>query len=356
MSHLSNKDLLRVLEAVTVLNSGTGMATLPDRTLNCVLMLIPTSTMTAFDGFDSEGDYNGSLWYSPPASVPEQSVKLFGDLVHEHPYFQKVISTADENIFRTSDHIALSEFHKTSLFNEFYRLFKGESQMTSGFRLSPTSLVTCSIHRPNTDFVDSELEMLRLITPHLRAAFRNARDFENVSNERKYLSATVTRGLIVLGSSGETVFINDIAERLFQDWFVDFLPGQLPDAVGRFVLAEGEKFYSGEYNRPPVPFVIRRGNSELTIHLAFDTQPNETTLFIDERKESSTEDFRHLGLSERESEILYWMSKGKADREIALLCGISYRTVEKHAENVYIKLGVENRLAAVMAAVDKLPK
>ena len=99
-----------------------------------------------------------------------------------------------------------------------------------------------------------------------------------------------------------------------------------------------------------------RFDVQLNIRLAFDAQANELTLLMEERAERTKKDFQLLGLSERESEILYWMSRGKADREIALLCGISYRTVEKHAENLYTKLGVETRLAAVMAAVDKLPK
>ena len=48
------------------------------------------------------------------------------------------------------------------------------------------------------------------------------------------------------------------------------------------------------------------------------------------------------------------MSKGKTDAEIALLCEISPRTVEKHAEHLFIKLGVETRTAAVVAAIEKL--
>jgi len=354
MSHLLNKELVGVLEAIAVLNDGVGMNTLAERTLNCIQSLIPNSTMTAFDGLDPEGDYNGSLWYTPPATVPKERVELLAELLHEHPYCQDFFTTADERIFRLSDKLALSKFHKTTLFNEFYRLFDGESQIAAVFRLTPRSLVTCSLHRPKTDFTDSEVQRLRLITPHLKAAFRNAREYELVDNQRKYLSAAVTRGIIVLSADGEIGFINDIAQNHLTIWFDKGCPDRLPEVLVRHVREQGEKFRSEEYNRPPSPLVIRSGGAELIINLAFDTRTNELTLLLEERNERSKDDFQQLGLSARESEILYWMSKGKTDPEIALLCDISYRTVEKHAANLYTKLGVETRLAAVMAAVDRL--
>jgi DNA-binding CsgD family transcriptional regulator len=51
-------------------------------------------------------------------------------------------------------------------------------------------------------------------------------------------------------------------------------------------------------------------------------------------------------LSKREAETLQWVAKGKTNSEIALLLGITEKTVEKHLERVYRKLGVENRTMA----------
>ena len=53
-------------------------------------------------------------------------------------------------------------------------------------------------------------------------------------------------------------------------------------------------------------------------------------------------------LTPREREILEWVAAGKSDRQIAEILGTSIRTVQKHLENAYVKLGVENRTAAVM--------
>lgn len=55
-------------------------------------------------------------------------------------------------------------------------------------------------------------------------------------------------------------------------------------------------------------------------------------------------------LTPREKEVLAWLARGKTDRDIGQILGISARTVQKHLEHVYVKLGVETRTAAVLRA------
>ena len=57
-------------------------------------------------------------------------------------------------------------------------------------------------------------------------------------------------------------------------------------------------------------------------------------------------------LTTREGEVLSWLSKGKTNRDIAQILGLSPRTVDKHLEQIYAKLGVENRTAAAAIATD----
>lgn len=58
-----------------------------------------------------------------------------------------------------------------------------------------------------------------------------------------------------------------------------------------------------------------------------------------------------LKLTSRESEVLYWISNGKTNREIAEILGMSPRTVNKHLEQIFPKLNVENRTAAARIAI-----
>jgi len=54
-----------------------------------------------------------------------------------------------------------------------------------------------------------------------------------------------------------------------------------------------------------------------------------------------------LGLSKREAEVLIWIAAGKTNRDTGVILGISERTVQKHLEHIYRKLGLENRFAAI---------
>ncbi|WP_320194911.1 response regulator [Agrobacterium rosae] len=59
---------------------------------------------------------------------------------------------------------------------------------------------------------------------------------------------------------------------------------------------------------------------------------------------------QHFSLTIRESEVLLWIAKGKSNRDIGDILGLSARTVNKHLEQIYVKLGVENRASAAVKA------
>lgn len=63
---------------------------------------------------------------------------------------------------------------------------------------------------------------------------------------------------------------------------------------------------------------------------------------------------QHFSLTQRESEVLLWIAKGKANRDIGEILGLSARTVNKHLEQIYVKLGVENRASAAVKAAHVL--
>jgi DNA-binding CsgD family transcriptional regulator len=59
------------------------------------------------------------------------------------------------------------------------------------------------------------------------------------------------------------------------------------------------------------------------------------------------ERLREFGLTPREGEILAWVARGKTNPQIAETLLITTSTVRKHLENIYPKLGVQTRTAAV---------
>jgi DNA-binding response OmpR family regulator/DNA-binding CsgD family transcriptional regulator len=94
------------------------------------------------------------------------------------------------------------------------------------------------------------------------------------------------------------------------------------------------------------------GNAQLQLQYMGKLGPNEFLLRLAKDAGGDTPaSFRSdLGLTSREGEVLSWLSKGKTNRDIAQILGLSPRTVDKHLEQIYAKLGVENRTAAAAIA------
>ena len=85
------------------------------------------------------------------------------------------------------------------------------------------------------------------------------------------------------------------------------------------------------------------------IKLAYERQQNDKHLLriIQAKTEKTPADLQQsLPITKRESEVLYWVSYGKTSWEIAQILSMSPRTVNKHLEQIYKKLGVDNRTSA----------
>jgi DNA-binding CsgD family transcriptional regulator len=82
-------------------------------------------------------------------------------------------------------------------------------------------------------------------------------------------------------------------------------------------------------------------------------RPAETLIRLTEIREGAAVALlqKQNGLTPREAEVLLWVSYGKSNRMISEILGISHRTVNKHLEQVFRKLGVETRAAAAAVAV-----
>ncbi len=65
---------------------------------------------------------------------------------------------------------------------------------------------------------------------------------------------------------------------------------------------------------------------------------------------ASASRLEEAALTPRETEVLAWLAKGKTNRDIADILGMSHRTVNKHLEHIFEKLGVETRAAAAALA------
>jgi len=77
--------------------------------------------------------------------------------------------------------------------------------------------------------------------------------------------------------------------------------------------------------------------------------------FVNDDEEAIRSALReHFQLTDREAEVLFWIAKGKTNREIAQILAMSPRTVNKHLEQIYRKLEVDNRTSAAAVCLEYL--
>ena len=103
---------------------------------------------------------------------------------------------------------------------------------------------------------------------------------------------------------------------------------------------------------------VRAGTStgvRLSVRTLGTATLGETMLLLaQERGGSQPGRLAEAALTPRETEVLSWLAKGKTNRDIADILGMSPRTVNKHLEHIFEKLGVETRAAAAALASGQL--
>ncbi len=102
--------------------------------------------------------------------------------------------------------------------------------------------------------------------------------------------------------------------------------------------------------------VISTAGRQLNFSFLSRTGPDEYLYRLTETGGGQEEAFlrQYLSLTTREAEVLVWIARGKSNRDISDILGISPRTVNKHLEQIFTKLGVENRASAAALAVRAL--
>ncbi|UZE96794.1 response regulator transcription factor [Alkalimarinus alittae] len=126
-----------------------------------------------------------------------------------------------------------------------------------------------------------------------------------------------------------------------------WMTSQLPDQVKTWLSHSPEKHSSLQ---------LKGLNKPLQVNLLGRPSPGEYLMRLlddDERVARGTLKER-FELTERESEVLFWVSRGKTNREIGQILSMSPRTVNKHLEPVYRKLSVENRTTAAAVCLQHL--
>jgi DNA-binding response OmpR family regulator len=86
--------------------------------------------------------------------------------------------------------------------------------------------------------------------------------------------------------------------------------------------------------------------ARISTHVRNARMLSDARLSRDQAPAVVSADLSHYQLTPRELDVLAWIARGKTNRDIADILGMSPRTVNKHLEHIFVKLGVETRAAA----------
>jgi DNA-binding CsgD family transcriptional regulator len=290
-----------------------------------------------------------------PAQSPAPDLKVFEQHVFEHPLFVHYHRTRDGQPLRISDFLSRTQYHRLGLYNEFFRHVDTEYQAAFYLPVPPPQSLGVAFSRRHRDFSDRDCGLLSALRPHLMQAHENAVAVTRLQQSIAGAAAAleeVAEGVVVLGPGERVRF----ATRRAREWlgaYFKYRPRQgecVPEALAGWVRAQGAHLNgNGAVGMPRQPLVLVRGGARLVLRLVSDA--GQTLLLLQEQlAEISTEALVPLGLSRREADVLRWVAEGKTNIEIGIILGVSPRTVGKHLERIFRRLGVETRTAAATVA------
>lgn len=218
--------------------------------------------------------------------------------------------------------------------------------------LTESEHVVAAFQAGGTDYITKPIrvvEVLARIDAHLLTS-------RLMTQARGALDAFGQAALAITPSNGKIVWQTPLARewmlRYFPHHYVDNSSQTPPQLMAWIGSIEITNSHQGDI--PSLTIVQARGRLNF---IPADTN-NEEQWVILLREESDAAQIEVLmtifKLTMRESEVLYWATKGKTSRDIGDILGTSPRTVNKHLEHVFIKLGVETRTAAAALATSKI--
>jgi DNA-binding CsgD family transcriptional regulator len=259
----------------------------------------------------------------------------------------------DGSATKISDHMTRSQFQRTPLYNEFYRRSGLEYHIAKGLP-GPAGFVTAvSLLRRDRDFGERDRLLLDLLRPHLNQAYRNAQVMGTMQRELTALRGGVEaleQGLVVLDADGRAALVTTRARRWLEDYVGPVASSGLPPKLAEWVRSVRSAPSGDDAPAPRTPLILELPGRQLVVRLV--SMGAEAVLMLTEHStERRPEALAALGLSRRETEALTWVAEGKTNAEIAIILGTSVRTIDKHLERIFRKLGVETRTAAAALAL-----
>jgi len=222
--------------------------------------------------------------------------------------------------------------------------------------LTETEHVVAAFQAGGVDYVTKPIRAQEVLV-RMAVHMRSARETHQATQARNALDAFGHATMAIHFVEGHadpvrSVWQTPLARQLMLSYFAA-TPGQIPAPVLDWLTSETRAVAEG---REPRTLPVSRGARQLVFSLQQCTGDDDLLIVMREVSDAAVVDamVQSFKLTLREAEVLYWVAKGKTNRDIGDILGSSPATVKKHLERVYVKLGVETRTAAASITMSRL--
>lgn len=335
MEYPRQRELRAALRLLLDLDDAPDLDGFAERVIAGLRRVIPTD-MAAYNELDLRRNETFVL-VDPPDARFENVEDVLAAHMRDSPLVVHFERAPGDGPRMISDFITRRELHRRPIYAELFTKLQIEYQMVTNLPAG-SRLIGVVLNRARRDFTERERALLALLRPHFVRAYENARSRAVLAS----LEAAVEedgRAVVVLGRGGGIEHATPHARELLKALGTpNGDNGSLPPSVERWL-------HNGAGESLVAELDGRRIHARLL-------PPDRHIVVLEEEqpRNLSPDSLANLGLSRRETEVLALAATGVTNPEIATALAISRRTVKKHLERIYDKLGVHTRTAAVAVA------
>jgi DNA-binding NarL/FixJ family response regulator len=265
-----------------------------------------------------------------PVPDDEGSDATFWEIVSAHPL---CIAQANGRFdaLKLSDFHTGRELHRLDVYAEWFRPAGVEFEIEVALPSPLSHTRTFLFDDGRRDFGERERTLLNLLQPHLRQ-LHDAAALRRRGEAARRLIESATACVVITGAEMEPV--GERAREWLSAYFSDGAGARVPAALADWLRRQ----------RMPAAMTVEGPAGRLRIEFV----PDDLLLLEEEREDAAS-------LTPREQEVIALVADGLRNSEIAERLWVSPATVRKHLENIYDKLGVHTRTAAVARSGHRQP-
>lgn len=203
------------------------------------------------------------------------------------------------------------------------------------------------------------------VTKPVRPAEVLARVKAHVQNATKMHQATSALDafgqatIAILPADKRLVWQTPLAKQYLEQYFAEWVAKEaysavqtLPPMIYQWLESCVQQFATKQTMQT---LSVNQGSARLSLTVANTSEEQWVIVLREHSDELQIESLgKVFNLTKRESEVLYWTVKGKTNKDVGEILGTSPRTINKHLEHVFQKLGVETRTAAASLVASKI--